>query len=214
MAYEGTHTDVSLFVYHGGGCMRFGVKKGLNFNRRRRRIDRNATKNVLFWIIEIMIAVAIAFVCVYCFGMRATVAGDSMSPTLKNNNRVLVNRLVYHLSGPKSGDVIVFYPNGNKKSRCYVKRVVGEPGDKVQIKDGAVYVNGELFDQTDTEAIETAGLAEEVITVGEDEYFVLGDNRDNSEDSRYANIGNVKKDDIVGKAWFCTYPWSSIGRIK
>ena len=89
------------------------------------------------------------------------------------------------------------------------------PGDKIQIKNGAVYVNGELFDEkVDTAAVEDAGLASEEITVGEDEYFVLGDNRNSSEDSRYANIGNVKREYIIGKAWFRISPLRKIGFIK
>ena len=94
----------------------------------------------------------------------------------------------------------------------YVKRVIGVPGDTVQIKNGTVYVNGKAFDEeTDVASIEDAGLAAEEITLGAEEYFVLGDNRNNSEDSRYANIGNIKKDYIIGKAWFRIAPFSEIG---
>ena len=107
---------------------------------------------------------------------------------------------------------MVFLPNGNEKSHYYVKRVIAVPGDKVQIKDGAVYVNGELFDEkAETAAILDAQLAAEEIELGEDEYFVLGDNRNNSEDSRYANIGNVKKEYIIGKAWFIVSPFQDFG---
>ncbi len=194
--------------------MKIGRGSGLNFHRRRRRIDPNARKKLAWWILEIVIVVALAAVLVLCLGMRTTTVGNSMAPEIKDGDKVLINRLVYQISSPKSGDVIVFYPNGNRKSRCYIKRVVGKPGDKVQIRDGVVYVNGEPFDTEDTETIESAGLAQEEITVGEDEYFVLGDNRESSEDSRYANIGNVKKEDIVGKAWFVCAPFHSIGRIK
>ena len=133
----------------------------------------------------------------------------------ENGEEILVNRFVYKLKKPKANDVIVFLPNGNEKSHYYVKRVIGVPGDKIQIKNGAVYVNGELFDEkADTAAIEDAGLASEEITVGEDEYFVLGDNRNSSEDSRYANIGNVKREYIIGKAWFRISPLRKIGFIK
>ena len=107
---------------------------------------------------------------------------------------------------------MVFLPNGNEKSHYYVKRVIGVPGDTVQILDGAVYVNGELFEEAvETAAILDAELAAEEIELAEDEYFVLGDNRNNSEDSRYANIGNVKKEYIIGKAWFIVSPFKDFG---
>ena len=113
-----------------------------------------------------------------------------------------------------AGDIVAFYPNGNEKSRYYIKRIIGEPGDTIQIQDGVVYVNGDALESANRESIENAGLAEEPVTVGEDEYFVLGDNRNNSEDSRYASIGNVKKEDIAGKVWFQTYPRNSMGRVE
>ncbi len=122
---------------------------------------------------------------------------------------------VYLLSDPKPGDIVVFLPNGNEKSHYYVKRVIGIPGDTVQIKEGEVYVNGELFEDEDEFApILDAELAAEPVKLEEDEYFVLGDNRNNSEDSRYANIGNVKKEYIIGKAWFIISPYDSMGFIK
>ncbi len=188
--------------------------KGLSFRKKRRKVSLSATKNGILWAVEIIIVLALALALVYCAGMKVTVVGNSMEDTLVDGSQVLVNRFTYNLTDPKSGDVIVFLPNGNEKSHYYIKRVVGVPGDKVQIIDGVLYVNGELFDEQDTEAIKNAGLAEEEITVGEDEFFVLGDNRNSSEDSRYANIGNIKKEYITGKAWFVIKPFSKMGRIK
>ena len=153
-----------------------------------------------------------AFTFVYFIGLRTSVVGQSMSPTLENRQEILVNRFIYSISNPKPNDIIVFLPNGNEKSHYYVKRVIGVPGDVVQVKDGAVYVNGELFEEAvETAAILDAELAEEEIRLEEDEYFVLGDNRNNSEDSRYANIGNVKKEHITGKAWFIVSPYKDFG---
>jgi len=127
-----------------------------------------------------------------------------MAETLNNGDQVLINKFVYLISSPKSGDVIVFLPNGNEKSHYYVRRVIGVPGDKIQIKDGAVYVNGALYNEKIEwiAAMEDPGIASEEIKLGKNEYFVLGDNRNNSEDSRYANIGNIKEEYIVGQAWF------------
>lgn len=195
--------------------MRIGTRRsGLSFSRKRRKIDKGTIKNVILWIAEVFAVALIAFVLVYCFGMRTTVSGNSMSGTLENEDTVLINRIAYLLSDPEAGDVVVFYPNGNEKSHYYVKRVVAVPGDTVQITDGVLYVNGEAYDQEDTEVIEYAGVAEDEVTLGDDEYFVLGDNRNSSEDSRYANIGNVSAEDIQGKVWFCIRPFSSLGRVQ
>ena len=179
--------------------------RGLNFNRRKKTTVVNIPilKEVLFTGAQVVVVIFMAFVCVYFFGMRTSVVGQSMADTLKNGDQILVNRFAYKLSNPKENDIIVFYPNGNKKSHFYVKRVVGVPGDTVQIKDGDIYINDKLLHESITvDEIEDAGLAKDKITLSDDEFFVLGDNRNNSEDSRYANIGNIKKEYIVGKAWF------------
>lgn len=188
---------------------------GLSFYREKRKINIGLLKEIAVWICEIMLTIAAAIIMVYFFGFRVSVIGSSMSPTLENGEKVLANRFIYKLFDPKQNDLIVFQPNGNEKSHYYVKRVIAVPGDTVQIKDGAIYVNGELFaDAVETEAIENAMLAQNEIFVGEDEYFVLGDNRNNSEDSRYASIGNVKKDYITGQAWMIVSPWDRIGLLK
>ncbi len=195
--------------------MQLRKRSGLNFSRRRKRINKTAAKEVFTWAWEIAIAVLVTLVFMYFFGFHTNVVGQSMLETLKDGDGILVNRFVYKIKQPSANDVIVFLPNGNENSHYYVKRVIGVPGDTVQIKNGAVYVNGKMFEETtDVSAIENAELAAQEIVVGEDEYFVLGDNRNNSEDSRYANIGNVKKEYIEGKAWFVTSPWKDIGLIK
>lgn len=187
-------------------------RKGLHFGHEKKKVNVPIVKEVLEWILQIVITLVIAFVLVYYVGMRTSVVGQSMLPTLENRQEILVNRFIYSVTDPKPNDIVVFLPNGNEKSHYYVKRVIGVPGDTVQIKDGAVYVNGELFDEeVETAAILDAELAEEEIVVGEDEYFVLGDSRNNSEDSRYANIGNVKKEYIIGKAWFIVAPFEDFG---
>lgn len=188
---------------------------GLNFAKRRKKLNIPLIKEIAVWATEIAIVLAVAFVFVYFIGLRTTVVGQSMQGTLESGDEILVNRFIYSVTKPKANDVIVFLPNGNEKSHYYVKRVIGVPGDKVQIKNGAVYVNGALFqEKVETAAIEEAGIAAKEITLGEDEYFVLGDNRNGSEDSRYANIGNVKREHIIGKAWFRVAPLGEIGFIK
>lgn len=187
-------------------------KSGLNFSRRKKKINMSIVKEVISWGAEIAITLVIAFTFVYFVGLRTSVIGQSMADTLSNGDQILVNRFIYKVTDPKPNDLIVFLPNGNEKSHYYVKRVIAVPGDTVQIKSGAVYVNGELFEEeVDVSAMEEAGLAADEIKLEEDEYFVLGDNRNNSEDSRYANIGNVKKEYMIGKAWFVVSPFKKFG---
>ncbi len=189
-------------------------RSGLNFRKQRKKFNVPLFKEILSWIIEIAVVVAIAYVIVSFWGFRTSVVGPAMENTLSNDNQILVNRFHYILSDPKAGDIIVFRPNGNEKSHYYVRRVIGVPGDTVLIQNGAVYINGELYNENvDVASIEDAGLAADKIELKEDEYFVLGDNRNNSEDSRYANIGNIKKEYIVGKAWFRLGSIGDIGFI-
>ncbi|MEE1249924.1 MAG: signal peptidase I [Lachnospiraceae bacterium] len=195
--------------------MRKYRNNGLDFNRRKKNVNIPLVKEIVTWIVEIAIVLAIAFVFVFFFGMRTSVVGQSMAETLDNGDQILVNRFIYKIVGPKANDVVVFLPNGNEKSHYYVKRVIGVPGDTIQIKEGEVYINGAVFEEkADVSAIEDAGLAEDAITLGEDEYFVLGDNRNNSEDSRYANIGNIKREYLVGKAWFVLTTGDRFGFIR
>ena len=190
-------------------------KNGLHFGREKKKVNIPIIKEVITWVVEIAIVLGIAFVFVYYIGMRTSVVGQSMTPVLKNNQEILINRFVYLLTDPKPNDIIVFLPNGNEKSHYYVKRVIGTPGDTVQIQEGTVFVNGEPFEEAvETDAILDAELAGEEILLGEDEYFVLGDNRNNSEDSRSADIGNVRREDILGEAWFLISPRERFGWLQ
>lgn len=188
---------------------------GLSFYHRKKKINTGLLKEIAVWAGEILLTIAGTVILVSFFGFQVTVVGPSMSPTLENGDKILVNRFVYKLFEPKPNDLVVFSPNGNQKAHYYIKRIIALPGDTVQIKEGQIYVNGEPFkEQIEAGAIENALMAEQEITVGEDEYFVLGDNRNNSEDSRYISIGNVKREHLTGKAWMIAYPWEKIGLLK
>ncbi len=174
---------------------------GLSFYQKKRTISNERIVEAASWLFVAVLAVGLAYVSVFAWGMKTSVIGSSMSPSLTNGQEVLIDRIVYNVFEPKSGDVIVFRPNGNQNAHTYVKRVVGTPGDKILISGGVLYLNGDPQKDLFSDSIEDAGVAEQEITVGEDEFFVMGDNCNSSEDSRNANIGNVRKSTIIGKAW-------------
>ncbi len=177
-------------------------KKGLCFYKRRKKVSSDAIREISNYFFGIGLALLMAFFLVYSFGMRTSVIGVSMENTLYNGQMVLVNKIAYLLFSPKAGDIVVFLPNGNANTHYYVKRVVATPGDKVEFRDGRLYVNDIMEENEQYDKVADPGIAEEAVTVGEDEFFVLGDNRNNSEDSRSGNIGLVKRDLIEGKVWF------------
>lgn len=147
-------------------------------------------------------------------GVTTNVVGVSMEPALYNGQRIFINSFVYLISSPKAGDVVVFLPNGNENTHYYVKRVVAGPGDSVAIRDGILYVNGEESPWVE-EKLAEAGIAAEEFTVENGEYFCIGDNPGNSEDSRSANIGPVREEDIIGKVWFrAAYGDTGMGFVK
>ena len=164
-------------------------------------MSSDAVREIGNYLFGIVVAVSIAFFLVYSFGMRTSVIGVSMENTLYNGQTIFVNQIAYLLFPPKAGDVVIFLPNGNINTHYYVKRVVGVPGDTVEFRDGRLYVNGVMEEDVGYDKVADPGIAEEPVLIGMDEFFVLGDNRNNSEDSRSGNIGLVKRSQIIGKAW-------------
>ena len=176
-------------------------RKGLTFYQKKKKLNVAVVKEIFSWLFWIFASMLLAVVLVFCIGMQTSVIGPSMEPSLFNGQKIFLNRLIYKVASPREGDVIVFLPNGNEKSHYYVKRVVGVPGDTLYIKNGLLYVNDEAVEEYFNDRIAEPGLLGSEVTLGEDEYFVIGDNCNNSEDSRSANIGTVRKSYIIGKAW-------------
>lgn len=181
----------------------FKRRKGLQFYQKEKKLSPKLIQEIFEMIFSTFVVIFIAAAIIYFVGMRTSVIGESMEPTLYNGQEILINRFIYSFSSPKRGDIIVFLPNGNQKTHYYVKRVVALPGETVQIINGRVYVDGVMLDEDgDFDKIANPGIAENEITLGTDEYFVLGDSRNNGEDSRSGNIGAIKKSNIIGQAWF------------
>ena len=174
----------------------------------RRRYKENTTlQRMAKLIADTIIVICAAYMVMALLCTRAHIIGNSMNDLLSNGQTVLMNKLPYAFPSPKRYDVIAFEASGVSSSRIYVKRVIGLPGETVQIKDGKVYINGkQLEDDVVDSDILTAGLAAEPVILGMDEYFVLGDNRNNSEDSRFSNIAMVKRDNIIGSVWAVMSP--------
>ena len=191
-------------------------KKGLVFYEKEKKINKKVIHEILEYVISTAIVVFLAFVLMFFFGTKTSVIGDSMMPALYNGQQILIDKFIYKLSSPKRGDVIVFQPNGNENTHYYEKRIIGLPGETIQIIDGYVYVNGSKLDEDDTyDLIEDPGIAKDELILQPYEYFVLGDNRNSSEDSRSGNMGPVKKEYIIGKAWLhMAYGDAGIGMIK
>ena len=154
------------------------------------------------------------FLVIKYVGQRTVVIGDSMETTLQDGDNLITDKLTYHFVEPKRFDIVVF-PFKENKNQLLIKRIIGMPGETVQIIEGKVYINGyELNENYGNATIESAGLASEPITLGEDEYFVLGDNRNNSQDSRFESVGNIKRSDLIGRAWVRIWPLNEISLLK
>lgn len=175
--------------------------KGLSFYKRKKKISSVHVREIFSWIFGVIAAVFIAVVLNLYLGVTTSVVGVSMEPTLYNGQKIFINSFIYLISSPKKGDVVVFLPNGNENTHYYVKRVVAVPGDRVVILGGILYVNGEESPWV-SEKLADAGIAANEFVLENGEYFCIGDNPGNSEDSRSANIGPVKEIDMLGKVWF------------
>lgn len=174
--------------------------------------ETNLLRRIVGWIVDIVVVLSLAWFCLYAFGTQIQIAGQSMTPELHSDDVVLMNRLIYDFGKPDRMDVVVFMREDEKSN---VKRVIGLPGETVQITNGYIYINGERLEaENGLDQVSLGGLAENPVELGEDEYFLLGDNRESSEDSRFANIGNVREEQIVGKVWLRLFPLIDFNFIR
>lgn len=166
----------------------------------------NIVKDLLFLCMYIIIVIGICWAVLTFVGQRTEVSGESMSNTLHSGDTLWIDKLEYEFGSPKRYDVVVF-PYGDDEDTFYIKRIIGLPGETVYIdEDGNIFIDDELLESDvygrETIASDKRGVAADEITLGDDEYFVLGDNRNNSRDSRVADVGNIHKKDIIGRAVF------------
>ena len=176
---------------------------------------RKIIKEIIIWLLLIVLTITASYFITTNVFVKTAVAGVSMEPTLMEGQVVIVNKIEYYLKSPKRNDVIVYKQSNREHSYYEIKRVIGLPGETVKIKNGIIYINDEaLKEKVKTETIENAGLAEEGIKLDDNEYFVLGDNRNDSEDSRFASVGNVLRNEILGKAVAIEKPFTLVDSLN
>lgn len=175
--------------------------------------EKNPIREALGWLMYIVIIIGVTYLIITYVGQRTRVSGNSMLTTLHDGDNLIVDKVSYRFRDPKRFEIIVF-PYQYGENTYYIKRIIGMPGETVQVLDGYVYINGEKLDESyGLEVMVDPGIAQEPIELGEDEYFVLGDNRNNSSDSRSPDVGIIKKEDMVGRAWVRIWPLDSIGVV-
>ena len=166
------------------------------------------------WLVYILIVIVISWLVIAFVGERTQVSGESMEPALSDGDNLIVDKISYRFRDPERYEIVVF-PYRYDKNTYYIKRVIGMPGETVQIVDGIVYINGQpLGEDYGNAVMENPGIAADPVTLGEDEYFVLGDNRNNSQDSRTASVGVIHRDELIGRAWVRIWPFSDFGVIQ
>ncbi len=178
---------------------------------------KKVLKELLSTGLYLLIVLGLTYLVITFVGQRTEVKGESMETTLSDGDNLIVDKITYRFSDPQRFDIIVF-PFQYQENTFYIKRIIGMPGETVQINEkGEIYINGELLEESYGREVikpEHVGIASEPITLGEDEYFVLGDNRNNSSDSRTEMVGNIHRDDIIGRAWLRILPFSEFGILK
>lgn len=175
---------------------------------------KSPLQELLGMLVYMGIVLAATFFIITFVGQRTHVSGESMENTLADGDQLIVDKLTYRFRDPERFDIIVF-PFQYKENTYYIKRIIGLPGETIQISDGDIYINGAILKESyGREVMKDAGIAADQITLGEDEYFVLGDNRNRSSDSRDPSVALIHREDIVGRAWLRIWPLDSFGVLK
>jgi len=177
--------------------------------------EKITAKEVLSLVIYFAIVIIAMFLIIHFVGQRTEVSGTSMENTLNDGDNLIVDKISYRFRNPERFDIIIF-PYQYEEDTYYIKRIIGLPGETVQIdEEGNIYIDGEVLNESyGREVIQNPGLAKDAIKLEEDEYFVLGDNRNNSSDSRDPSVGIIYRTDIIGRAWLRIYPFKDFGFIK
>jgi signal peptidase I len=179
------------------------------------KFENEKVRSSMRWVFQIMVTLVFAAVVAIMMFQTVTMQESSMEPTISVGDRFFINRAVYKFSSPQRGDMIVFRTSASDDAALHIRRVIGLPGETIQIVNGRILINGETYKEgKDFPAINNPGMAANAITLEAGEYFVLGDNRNNSEDSRYGDIGRVNKKYITGKLWFQISPKKDIGPLN
>ena len=190
-------------------------KQSPKIQEAKEKLEDEKVRGFMRWVFEIVVTLVLAAMIGIMLFQTVTMQESSMEPTIAVGDRFFINRVVYKFSSPKRGDLIVFRTNASDDAALHIRRVIGLPGETIQISGGRILIDGEAYKEgKDFPMISNPGLASSSITLESGEYFVLGDNRNNSEDSRYADIGMVRKRYIVGKIWFTCSPFEKLGFTK
>ncbi len=176
---------------------------------------KKVIKEIITTSLYVLLVLCLSYLFITFVGQRTEVQGSSMEATLSNGDQLIVDKISYRFRDPKRYDIIVF-PFRYEDNTFYIKRIIGLPGETIQIDgEGNIWINGEILEESyGRERIRDPGLAAEPITLGEDEYFVMGDNRNNSSDSRVEAVGNIHRNEIIGRAFIRIWPLSKFGILK
>lgn len=176
---------------------------------------KKVLKEVLSTSIYILFVLCAVYLVIHFVGQRTQVLGSSMEPKLSSKDNLIVDKISYRFHDPERFDIIVF-PFRYEDNTYYIKRIIGLPGETVRIdEEGNILINGEVLSENyGKEVIESPGRAYEEIELGDDEYFVMGDNRNNSTDSRDPSVGNIRREEIIGRAWLRIWPLDKFGLIR
>lgn len=176
---------------------------------------KKVLREILNTSLYLLGVLCLVYLVIHFVGQRTQVQGHSMEPTLSTEDNLIVDKLSYRFHDPERFDIIVF-PFLEEEETFYIKRIIGLPGETVQIdEEGNIYVDGEVLEEYyGKEVIANPGRAYEPVELGEEEYFVLGDNRNNSLDGRDPSVGNIKRENIIGRAWLRIWPLDKFGFIR